>query len=192
MTLSRRCTTAIPPAVRLFVILAGALACGEEDTAGEGACYVCEGIGACRGQTTADACDDGTDTRFVPGHACESGRALSAALDEACSAPANSPSGGGGCGDRPEGTYRCDDGSAAGIEQCVDGEWTSVGTCGCAVRVGDPRKPAYAATCKHVIGRSGDVECGYAGVSCRVCRAGETCERTCDACTSMSSTNCCP
>lgn len=181
MNASRRAAAAL--------LLALPWACSEEEAGADGACYGCSGIGSCSGPTSADDCAGRPETRWVEGRTCESGQALAAALERECSAPSG---GGASCDDAPEGAYRCAEGGATAIERCEDGAWRSAGTCGCSVRVGDPRKPAYAATCKHLIGSTHAIECSYADVDCKQCLAGEDCETTCTPCASSSSSNCCP
>jgi len=87
-------------------------------------------------------------------------------------------SGGGGsasadCGSKPHGAYRCS--GSMGIEQCINGDWEHVNSCGCSVKVGDPRKPPYSTNCKVMIGAAGSVECSYAFKTCKTCRAGQAC-----------------
>ena len=101
--------------------------------------------------------------------------------------------GAGGCGSSPEGAYRCDKESETGIEVCRGGAWEAADSCGCAVKVGDPRKPPYVATCKVLIGTTPHaIDCGYASVSCKQCRPGEGCKTTCTKCASATSSRCCP
>lgn len=94
--------------------------------------------------------------------------------DDSSSPPASSPA--TDCGGRPEGAYKCS--SSSTIMQCKAGEWHVAGSCGCSVKVGDPRKPPYAATCKVMIGVTDGVECSYAGVDCKECRPGKPCATT--------------
>jgi hypothetical protein len=60
------------------------------------------------------------------------------------------------------------------------------------VKVGDPRKPPYSATCKTLIGTPNAIECSYAGVDCKQCLRGQTCQTTCTKCATSSSSSCCP
>jgi len=94
-----------------------------------------------------------------------------------------------GCGSRPEGSYKC--AGSYSIEVCDGGEWRFASSC-CSVKVGDSRKPPYAATCKVAIGKTNAVECSYAGVQCKLCLPGESCETTCVKCASSYSSSCCP
>lgn len=113
--------------------------------------------------------------------------------DDGTCGPAGSGGGGGttsGCGSAPEGAYKCS-GSTL-IQQCNAGSWVSAGSCGCSVKVGDPRKPAYSATCKTLIGTSNAIECSYADVDCKQCLPGQTCKTTCTKCATSTSSSCCP
>lgn len=94
----------------------------------------------------------------------------------------------GGCDGKPEGAYKC---ITTGPAQCTGGAWVAAGGC-CSVKVGDPRKSAYYATCKIIIGKTDAVECSYAGVQCKACLPGEACQTTCTKCASSTSSNCCP
>jgi hypothetical protein len=96
----------------------------------------------------------------------------------------------GGCGDSPEGAYRCTDIGDYPIEVCRGGRWQVYGECDCYVKSGDSRKPAYAATCTYLAPNA--AACDFAGVQCAACWPGEPCESTCRKCVSQYDSDCCP
>ncbi|MBN1962831.1 MAG: hypothetical protein JW841_18010 [Deltaproteobacteria bacterium] len=96
------------------------------------------------------------------------------------------------CGSAPAGSYKCYATGSTIIEICNNGEWESFGSCGCSVKVGDWRKPAYGATCKKLIGTANAIECSYASVDCKQCTLEDGCQKTCSKCSNKYSTGCCP
>ena len=79
----------------------------------------------------------------------------------------SSHAGSAGCDGYAEGDYKCDYTGSYSYNVCRGGSWTYGGSCSCSVSVGDPRKPPYASNCKSH--GTGNIECSYAGVSCRIC-----------------------
>jgi len=133
----------------------------------------------------APACGNDDPGTFCPAIAGVESLGCKAGGASSSSGSSGTSGGGASCGSIAHGAYKCQGDFPA---QCQNGAWV-LNSC-CSIKVGDPRKPAYAATCKS--SGSGSVECSYAGVQCKKCTAGSPCETTCTKCTSSNQSSCCP